>query len=223
MEILLTHICVTRPQWINEIAGYACARNPLRISEPDMHYGTCVTHVPWCRPGSLTGGFVRSLWRGKCSWHSRRTRNSPFYESGKKPAQMRSSSFCVRFKVYHIVGETLLKLIFHILCGFFGSKIYLIIFSVAMLSKTNLSVVSCCKWEMSHICSWQGNENKTPSHWSELCLVPLQIIPVTPVNKCDVSGPGASSGITRSSSQLIAHKEPSDILPSSNIHYSSNA
>ena len=24
------------------------------VSDPDMHPGTCVTHVPWCRPGSLT-------------------------------------------------------------------------------------------------------------------------------------------------------------------------
>ena len=23
-------------------------------SDPDMHHGTCVTHVPWCMPGSLT-------------------------------------------------------------------------------------------------------------------------------------------------------------------------
>ena len=30
---------------------------PLRVSDPDMHQGTCVTHVPWCMPGSLTIGF----------------------------------------------------------------------------------------------------------------------------------------------------------------------
>ena len=27
-------------------------REPL-VSDPDMHHGTCVTHVPWCMPGSL--------------------------------------------------------------------------------------------------------------------------------------------------------------------------
>ena len=27
---------------------------PARVSDPDMHHGTCVTHVPWCMPGSLT-------------------------------------------------------------------------------------------------------------------------------------------------------------------------
>ena len=27
---------------------------PPRVRDPDMHHGTCVTHVPWCMPGSLT-------------------------------------------------------------------------------------------------------------------------------------------------------------------------
>ena len=51
---------------IRKIAGCACAgnagnvfprhrlqRKPL-VSDPDMHHGTCVTHVPWCMSGSLT-------------------------------------------------------------------------------------------------------------------------------------------------------------------------
>ena len=59
-------------QWasyqIRQIAGCACAgnagnvfprrrfqRKPL-VSDPGMHHGTCVTHVPWCTPGSLTCG-----------------------------------------------------------------------------------------------------------------------------------------------------------------------
>ena len=29
-----------------------------RVSDPDMHHGTCVTHVPWCMPGSLTNVFL---------------------------------------------------------------------------------------------------------------------------------------------------------------------
>ena len=53
---------------IRKIAGCACAgnagnvfprrrflREPL-VSDPGMHHGTCVTHVPWCMPGSLTCG-----------------------------------------------------------------------------------------------------------------------------------------------------------------------
>ena len=63
--------CVSRP-WasyqIRKIAGCACAgntgnvfprrrfqRKPL-VSDPGMHHGTCVTHVPWCMSGSLTCG-----------------------------------------------------------------------------------------------------------------------------------------------------------------------
>ena len=34
---------------------------PPWVSDPDMHHGTCVTHVRWCMPGSLTRGF---LWSG---------------------------------------------------------------------------------------------------------------------------------------------------------------
>ena len=53
------------------------------------HHGlaipTCVTHVPWCMPGLLTSGFLRSRWRGKRSQHSRRMRNLQFYVSGKRP------------------------------------------------------------------------------------------------------------------------------------------
>ena len=53
---------------IRKIAGCACAgnagnvsphrrlqRKPL-VSDPGMHPGTCVTHVPWCMSGSLTCG-----------------------------------------------------------------------------------------------------------------------------------------------------------------------
>ena len=55
---------------IRKIAGCACAEiagnvyPPPRVSDPDMHHGTCVTHVPRCMPGSLTSGFIRSQWRG---------------------------------------------------------------------------------------------------------------------------------------------------------------
>ena len=60
------------PQWasyqIDKFVGCACAgnagnvsprrrfqRKPL-VSDPGMHHGTCVTHVPWCMSGSLTCG-----------------------------------------------------------------------------------------------------------------------------------------------------------------------
>ena len=54
---------------IRNIAGCACTGNagnvfPRRrlqrkrsVSDPGMHHGTCITHVPWCMSGSFaTGG-----------------------------------------------------------------------------------------------------------------------------------------------------------------------
>ena len=70
---------------IYNIAGCAWAGNagtfslPPWVSDPSMHHSTCVTHLPWCMPGSLTSGFLWS-W-----WHSRRMCNPPFCVSGKRP------------------------------------------------------------------------------------------------------------------------------------------
>ena len=55
-----------------------------RVSDHDMHPGTCVTHVPGCMSGSLTSDFLWNLWRGKRSWHSRLMRNQQFYVFGKR-------------------------------------------------------------------------------------------------------------------------------------------
>ena len=38
--------------------------SPPWVSDPDMHHGTCMTHVPWCMLGSLASGFLWSRWRG---------------------------------------------------------------------------------------------------------------------------------------------------------------
>ena len=43
---------------MRKIAGCPCTRNAgnvlpaMPVSDPDMHHGTCVTHVPWCMSGS---------------------------------------------------------------------------------------------------------------------------------------------------------------------------
>ena len=58
---------------------------PPRVSDHDIHHGTCVKHVPWCMSGSLTSGFLWSRWQGKRSRHLRRMRNPQFYVSGKSP------------------------------------------------------------------------------------------------------------------------------------------
>ena len=59
--------------------------SPLpRVSDPDMHHGTCVTHVSWCMLGSITSGFLWSLCWEKRSQHPRRMRNPQLYVSGKR-------------------------------------------------------------------------------------------------------------------------------------------
>ena len=76
-----------------KIVGCASAGNagnvspPPRVSDPDIHHDICVTHVPWCTPGSLTSGFLWSRWRGKLSRHSRHMSNPQLYVSGKRPME----------------------------------------------------------------------------------------------------------------------------------------
>ena len=76
---------------ICKIACCACAGNarnvslPSRVSDPDMHQGTCLMHVPYCMLGSLTSGFPWSRWRRKCSRHSRCMRKPQFCVFGKSP------------------------------------------------------------------------------------------------------------------------------------------
>ena len=56
-----------------------------RVSDPNMHQGTCVMHVPWCMLGLLTSGLLWSWWQGICSQHSRRMHNPQFCISSKRP------------------------------------------------------------------------------------------------------------------------------------------
>ena len=37
---------------------------PTQVTDPNMHHGTCVTHVPWCMQGSLISGFLWRWWHG---------------------------------------------------------------------------------------------------------------------------------------------------------------
>ena len=60
---------------------------PSGVSDPDMHYGTCVTHVPWCMPGGITGGFAWIRWREQHSLHYRRMLNAQYYVFGKMPIE----------------------------------------------------------------------------------------------------------------------------------------
>ena len=56
-----------------------------RLSYTDMHHGTCVTHAPWCKPGSLTSSFLWSRRREKHSRHFRCMHNPQFCIFGKRP------------------------------------------------------------------------------------------------------------------------------------------
>ena len=63
---------------------------------------TCIKTRSWrtCRD-ALTGGFLRSRWRKKCSRHSRRMHNPQYYVFGKRP---------MRWKYFHRPGCGLIKL-----------------------------------------------------------------------------------------------------------------
>ena len=51
-----------------------------QVSDPDMHHGTCVTHVPWCMSGSLTSGFL---------WNRRWGKTIPTFPAHAQPAILR--------------------------------------------------------------------------------------------------------------------------------------
>ena len=76
---------------------------PPRVSDPDMHHGTCVTHVPWCMPGSLYSGFFWSRWRGKRSRNpsAYATRNFMYLVSGPWQSYGDCSQICIPKRLSH--------------------------------------------------------------------------------------------------------------------------
>ena len=90
--LIYSHKTLWASYQIRKIAGCACAGNagnvsPRRrfqrkspVSDPGMHHGTCVTHVPWCMSGSFTCG------EGKRSRHSRRMRIRNFVYLARGPS-----------------------------------------------------------------------------------------------------------------------------------------
>ena len=64
---LLVKLSCLRPTRHGPLARYVKLRfahtprtfpPPRCCSDPDMHHGTCVTHVPWCMSGLLTSGLL---------------------------------------------------------------------------------------------------------------------------------------------------------------------
>ena len=74
---------------------------PPRVSDPDLHHGTRMTHVPWCMSGSLTSCFHWILCRVKRSQYSRRMRNPQFCVSGKRPIVRTLCFVAVWFRHIH--------------------------------------------------------------------------------------------------------------------------
>ena len=89
---------------------------PPRVSDSDMHHGTCVTHEAWCIPGSLSSGFLWSRRRGKHSRYSRRMRIPQFYVSGERP--MSANAY------WHTVSDIWPSLNHILSCCLLGTKLY---------------------------------------------------------------------------------------------------
>ena len=76
-----------------------------QVNDPDMHHGTCGTHVPWCMPGSLTSDFL---------WNRRRGNTFPAFPAHAQPAILRIwkeahvmrfvKYFCACCCRYHVVA-----------------------------------------------------------------------------------------------------------------------
>ena len=60
--------------------------SPPLVNDPDIHHDTCVTHVPWCMPGSLTSGFHKLVaWKTFQHYQRMRTRNFTYLARGPWP------------------------------------------------------------------------------------------------------------------------------------------
>ena len=93
---------------------------PPWVSDPDMHHGTCVTHMPWCMPGSLTSGFLWNRWQRKLSRHSWRLHNPQLCVSDKRHMEnlfkMKSYFFRASDRCCHLL-RSVWKVLYHgVLC-----------------------------------------------------------------------------------------------------------
>ena len=72
---------------------------PPRVSNLDMHHGTCVTHVPWLMSGSLISGFLWSRPWGK-TFPACATRNLTYLVRGPCNHLLLFSVFANTFQIY---------------------------------------------------------------------------------------------------------------------------
>ena len=95
-----------------------------QVSDSDMHPGTCVTHVTWYVPGSITSGFLWSRWRGKRPRHYRRMRSPQFCVSGihwttyaQEQLSRSWDSITCTWRTFHLLGaliENIYDLLMHL-------------------------------------------------------------------------------------------------------------
>ena len=117
-----------------------------RVSDPDMHHGTCVTHVPWCMSVLLTSAFLWSRWWGKRSRHSRRMRNPQFYVSGKRPigpTSVLSSRRWPKICIAVWVNVVHLSTISH------TGRLYQMI-TVIFFAPSSLVLYTCVRWDYNN-------------------------------------------------------------------------
>ena len=70
-------LCMSR-EYRERFPRHRLQRKPL-VSDHGMHYGTCITHVPWCMSGSLTRGGGENF---PCIPSACTTRNSAYLVRG---------------------------------------------------------------------------------------------------------------------------------------------
>ena len=70
---------------------------PPRVSDPDMQYGTCATHVLWCMSGSLTSGFLWSRFAGKTFPAFLAHAQPAIFVSGMKPMVYNICVICLDY------------------------------------------------------------------------------------------------------------------------------
>ena len=129
---------------IRKIAVCACAgnagnvfphrrfrRKPL-VSDPGMHHGTCVTHVPWCMSGSLTCGGGENVpgIPGACApailriWQEAHAKYARFHYSGDRYGVSNHRQFHYLFQIlFNLTAKETPKL--RIICHLWGDHRWL--------------------------------------------------------------------------------------------------
>ena len=143
---------------------------PPQVSDPDMHQGTCVTHVPWCMPGSLTSNFL---------WSRRRGKTFPAFPAHAQPAILRSwqevhgslmvlTHWCLVTKMSCKELESSSEAMNNVCCkwisnGFFVTTTTHLIFNTGRALWTKRSIAYILRKCFSNIAVWYLSRYQTSS------------------------------------------------------------